>query len=77
MKKRELKNFSLNKKTISKLDALKFQGGDIDYSFNECIRTLDLGGINICFETQQKGCEVSVFVPCITQTEFQTCRDCI
>jgi len=77
MKKRALKNFTLNKKTISKLERLKYQGGAIDSSFNECIRTLDLNGVNICFQTQQKTCGVSVFVDCITQTELPTCRVCI
>jgi hypothetical protein len=77
MKKRKLKNFALNKKTISKLDALKHQGGNVGNSFKECIRTLHLGGVNICFDTQQKTCVVSVFIDCITETEFPTCRDCV
>ena len=76
MKKRNLKILLLNKKVISKLDILKNQEGNINNSNNKCILTLDLGGINICFETQQKYC-VSVYIACITQTEFPTCRDCI
>jgi hypothetical protein len=76
MKKRNLKALLLNKKVISKLEILKNQGGNINNSQKECILTLDLGGINICFETQQKNC-VSVYIACVTQTEFPTCRDCV
>ncbi|WP_430412936.1 hypothetical protein [Kordia sp.] len=77
MKKSKLKHLSLNKKVISKLDLLNMKGGDIDNSFNECIRTLDLNGVNICFETLQKTCGISIVRTCVTQTVFQTCRDCV
>ncbi len=77
MKKSKLKHLSLNKKVISKLDLLNTKGGAIDNSFNECIRTLDVNGINICFETKEKTCGVSIIGDCITQTELPTCRDCV
>ncbi|WP_298422982.1 hypothetical protein [uncultured Kordia sp.] len=77
MKKSKLRQLSLNKKVISKLDLLNKKGGNIDNSFKECIRTLDVNGINICFETKEKTCGVSVIGTCITQTELPTCRDCV
>jgi len=75
MKKKNLKSLQLNKKSISSLDASSNKGGNIANSVVECILTLDLGGVNICFQTQQKKC-ASVFIACITQTELPTCRDC-
>ena len=79
MKKSKLAKFSLNKKTISKLDALKHNGGNnVESLVKPCILTLDVNGINICFETQAyKTCGVSIIVDCITQTELPTCRDCV
>ncbi|MGH1387756.1 hypothetical protein [Kordia sp.] len=77
MKKSKLKNFTLNKKTISKLDALKSQGGNPTNSEKVCIRTLVVAGADICCETQQKTCTASIIIDCITQTEFPTCRDCV
>lgn len=74
MKKKNLKSLSLNKKSISNLDASQNKGGNAN-SILHCILTLDVGGVNICFKTQQKNC-VSIFEPCITQTEHPTCRDC-
>ena len=82
MKKKELKNLALNRKTISKLDAAQSTGGNTTNSIVVCIRTfVDANGVNICLQTtdcqltEQKEC-VSVFIACITQTEFPTCRDC-
>jgi hypothetical protein len=82
MKKKNLKNLALNRKTISNLDASKNKGGNTTNSILQCVRTyLDANGINICLQTiecertKQKEC-VSVLIPCITQTEFPTCRDC-
>ena len=82
MKKKQLKSLSLNRKTISNLDASKNKGGNTTNSVLQCIRTfVDANGVNICLRTndcqrtQQKEC-VSVFIDCITQTEFPTCRDC-
>ncbi|WP_046756035.1 hypothetical protein [Kordia jejudonensis] len=77
MKKNKLRQLSLNKKVVSKLDLLHQKGGNIDNSFNECIRTLDVDGVNVCFETRQKNCGISVVRTCVTQTEFPTCRDCV
>ncbi|MFK7747424.1 MAG: hypothetical protein AB8B65_03460 [Kordia sp.] len=78
MKKSKLKNFALNKKTISKLDALNRKGGNPTNSEKVCVRTfVNAAGVNICCETQQKYCIVSVVIDCITQTEFPTCSDCV
>lgn len=76
MKKKNLKSLLLNKKVISSLDIQKSVGGNIDNSIKECIRTIDVGGINICFETLKRTCGESVIVDCITQTELPTCRNC-
>ncbi|WP_420572012.1 hypothetical protein [Kordia sp.] len=82
MKKKNLKSLSLNRKTISNLDAAKNKGGNTTNSVRVCIRTfVDANGVNICLptvecpRTEQKNC-VSVFIDCITQTEFPTCRNC-
>ncbi len=82
MKKKQLKSLSLNRKTISNLDASKSIGGNTTNSVLVCIRTfVDANGNNICLQTfdcqrtEQKEC-ASVFIACITQTEFPTCRDC-
>lgn len=79
MKKSKLKSLALNKKTISKLDALLQRGGNnIESLAKPCILTLDVNGINICFETQAyKTCGASILIDCITQTELPTCRDCV
>ncbi|MCH2196144.1 hypothetical protein [Kordia sp.] len=79
MEKDKLTKFRLNKKTISKLDALQQRGGNnVESLAKPCILTLDVNGINICFETQAyKTCGESIFIDCITQTELPTCRDCV
>jgi len=79
MKKKNLKNLVLNRKTISNLDESNTKGG-VARTF-QCILTLmNANGINTCLQSvecyiTQKGCE-SVFVACITQTETPTCRNC-
>jgi hypothetical protein len=79
MKKKNLKNLALNRKTISNLDASNSKGGVAPTVL--CVLTLvNANGVNTCFQSiecyiTQKNC-VSVFIPCITQTEFPTCRDC-
>ncbi|WP_046755563.1 hypothetical protein [Kordia jejudonensis] len=80
MKKKNLKNLALNRKTISNLDASNSKGGNAAATF-QCILTLvNANGVNICLESREcyiteKGC-ASILNPCITQTEFPTCRDC-
>lgn len=81
MKKKSLKNLALNRKTISSLDASKNKGGNTTNSVLQCIRTfVNANGVNICIASKacvltEKEC-VSVFIDCITQTEFPTCRNC-
>jgi hypothetical protein len=85
MKKKELKNLALNRKTISNLESNNTVGGN---TAQNCVRTfVDANGNNICLVTldcqrteycvpvSQKEC-VSVFIDCITQTETPTCRNC-
>ena len=79
MKKKNLKTLALNQKTISNLDASYNKGG-VANSELQCIRTyVNANGINICIQTAKcvltEDC-ASVFIACITQTEFPTCRDC-
>ena len=74
MKKKNLKSLALNRKTISSLDATKNKGGIRINTEVECVLTfVDANGVNICIQTRK--CE-SIFMPCITQTEYPTCRDC-
>ncbi|WP_420573074.1 hypothetical protein [Kordia sp.] len=78
MKKDKPTKFNLNKKTISQLAAFKQQGGKNDISLvKPCILTLDVNGINVCFETNAyKTCGESIIIDCITQTELPTCINC-
>lgn len=82
MKKKDLKNLMLNRKTISNLASAQNKGGNMVNSELQCIRTfVNANGINTCVatadcaRTEQKEC-VSIFIDCITQTEFPTCRNC-
>jgi hypothetical protein len=81
MKKKNLKSLTLNRKTISNLDAAKNTGG-IAISEMQCPLTIvHINGGNICIQSVEcvltdKNCE-SIFITCITQTEFPTCRDCV
>ena len=53
MKKKNLKNLKLNKKSISGLSGLPITGGNTNNSINICIRTfVNQNGINICLESQ-------------------------
>ncbi|WP_430410139.1 hypothetical protein [Kordia sp.] len=64
MKKKSIKNFVLNKKSISNLHASQGIGGGKENSINFCILTLvDQNGNNICLRTVfncdrtwQRGC---------------------
>ena len=80
MKKKNLKNLVLNRKTISSLDVSNTKGGYNAATFRCVLTVLNANGINICIQSAecfitQKGC-ASVFVACITQTETPTCRNC-
>ena len=85
MKKKNLKNLVLNRKTISNLEYNTTVGGNTV----DCVRTfVDANGNNICLVTfdcqrteycvpiSDQEC-VSVFIDCITQTETPTCRNCV
>jgi hypothetical protein len=80
MKKKNLKNLVLNRKTISNLDASNSKGGNVAPTFQCALTLLNANGVNTCFQSlecyiTQKNCE-SILIACITQTEFPTCRDC-
>ena len=79
MKKKNLKSLALNRKTISNLDATRNKGG-IAITEMQCpLSLIDANGNNLCLQSAKcvltEDC-VSIFNPCITQTEFPTCRDC-
>ncbi|MEM6719732.1 MAG: hypothetical protein AAF611_10475 [Bacteroidota bacterium] len=86
MKKRNLKNLALNRRTISSLEATQNVGGNLVNSDvicavtignrATCLETLGCYQTDVCIPvTEQKEC-ASIFIACITQTEFPTCRDC-
>lgn len=69
MKKKSIKNLSLNKKSISNLDVP--QGGNVSgqNSIRFCILTLvDQNGNNICL-TKYKNCPVTVAAGCVLTIE--------
>lgn len=67
MKKKNIKNLSLNKKSISNLEASRGIGGE--NSILVCIRTLvDANGVNICLVTKFN-CDRTRQVGCVNTNE--------
>lgn len=85
MKKRNLKNLALNRRTVSSLKANQSVGGNAVNSvvicavsvgnITNCVRTADCYRTYGCVPLTQKEC-ISIVIDCITQTEFPTCRNC-
>lgn len=84
MKKKNLNNLALNRKTISNLKTSKSVGGYAPISVEcplslfaptTCLVTAKCYQTDNCVPVTQQEC-VSVFIDCITQTETPTCRNC-
>lgn len=72
MKKKNLKNLSLNKNSISNLQTAKSIGGNNENSIIVCIRTIvDLNGVNLCLKTRIR-CERTWKPGCVITNEVDT-----
>ncbi|MFK7748329.1 MAG: hypothetical protein AB8B65_08065 [Kordia sp.] len=70
MKKKSIKNLSLNKKSISNLHAHQNTGGTLN-TIRYCIRTfVDANGNNICLRTVN--CERTKQPGCVNTNEVDT-----
>jgi len=68
MKKKSIKNLSLNKNSISSLSAAQGMGGK-ENSVEVCIRTfVDANGNNICLRTWYN-CDRTRYVGCVNTNE--------
>ncbi|AXG68078.1 hypothetical protein KORDIASMS9_00268 [Kordia sp. SMS9] len=84
MKKKNLKNLALNRKTISNLKTSQSFGGNAPISVQcplslfaptTCLVTVECYQTDNCIPVTKEECN-SIFIDCITQTETPTCRDC-
>lgn len=80
MKKKILKNLSLNKKLISKLAASEnIIGGEVDYENTVivCLKSKPFHGGNLCFKTLNNECWQTEVVGCGVPNTYQVNADTV